>query len=153
MKCLQHYSHSSQRFKTATAWCQIVSKNTNKFRVFRGASPSVSALQGIPAQSCAASFFPSVATCLWCPGAQHRIWESRPIHLILTVLPFWWMRTGLQWAYSEQRADGRRALNTSAGRQGIPYSSSRGFGTFLSISWSAGIKLWPFRSLCFPCIW
>lgn len=89
----------------------------------------------------------------WCPGAQHCIWESSPIHLILTMLPFWWMRTGLQWAYSEQRADGRRALNTSAVRQDIPCSSSRGSGIFLSISWSAGIKLWPLRSHCFPCIW
>lgn len=61
------------------------------------------------------------------------------------------MRTGLQWAYPEQRADGRRALNTSAVRHGIPFSSSRGFGTFLSISWSAGSKLWPLRSHClFP---
>lgn len=115
---------------------------------FREARLSVSARQGIPAQPWAASFFPRVVTCRWCPGAQHCIWESSPIHLMLTVLPLWWTRTGLQWAYSEQRAGGRRALNTSAVRQSIPFSTGRSSGTFLSNSWSAGIKLWPLRSHC-----
>lgn len=49
------------------------------------------------------------------------------------------------------RADGRRALSFTAVRQGNPFSSSRGSGTFLPISQSAGMKLWALRSHClFP---
>lgn len=115
---------------------------------FQGSKPHCFNSTGDP---CSASFVPSVATCWWCPSAQHCIWESSPIHLMLTVLPFLWMRTGLQWAYSEQWADGRRALSFTAVRQGVLFSSSRGSGTFLPISQSAGIKLWALRSHClFP---